>query len=102
MTGSCARYYSASRGEKESHPLAVADVEYHAFLFSSTGLDHNENVIIEIAVIITDGQLVPVDAGINYIIKTDQDVLDNMNEWCIKQHGVSFLTSCRYSLWFSF
>ena len=66
-------------------------------------------MIIEIAVIITNGNLDRVDEGIEYVIKTDKDVLDRfvhrqgfadcalmapwrqnrMGEWCTKQHGVS-------------
>lgn len=41
-----------------------------------TGLDFLNDRIIEIAVIITDGRLNPVDEGINYIIKTPKEVLD--------------------------
>lgn len=41
-----------------------------------TGLDFLNDRIIEIAVIITDGRLNPVDKGINYIIKTPKEVLD--------------------------
>ncbi len=41
-----------------------------------TGLDLDKDVIIEIAVIITDGELRPVDDGIEYIIRTDKGVLD--------------------------
>jgi oligoribonuclease len=41
-----------------------------------TGLNALEDKIIEIAVIITNGRLEPVDEGINYIIKTDKQVLD--------------------------
>jgi oligoribonuclease (3'-5' exoribonuclease) len=41
-----------------------------------TGLNASEDKIIEIAVIITNGHLEPVDEGINYIIKTDKNILD--------------------------
>jgi oligoribonuclease len=41
-----------------------------------TGLNALEDKIIEIAVIITNGRLEPVDEGINYIIKTDKKILD--------------------------
>lgn len=41
-----------------------------------TGLDFLNDRIIEIAVIITDGRLNPVDGGISYIIKTPKEVLD--------------------------
>jgi hypothetical protein len=40
-----------------------------------TGLEDTD-VIIEIAVIITNGQLEPVDAGIDYVIRTPKEVLD--------------------------
>ncbi|KAH8828218.1 ribonuclease H-like domain-containing protein [Flagelloscypha sp. PMI_526] len=56
-----------------------------------TGLDFKRDTIIEIAVVITDGNLEPVDDGIEFVIRTDKEVLDNMNEWCVKQHGQSGL-----------
>ena len=46
-------------------------------------------MIIEIAVIITDGNLVAVDEGINFVIKTEKSLLDGMDEWCTRTHGVS-------------
>lgn len=57
-----------------------------------TGLDLSRDRILEIAVIITDGDLNPVDEGIEYVIKTDKDVLDSMGDWCKRQHGESGLT----------
>ncbi|KAF9788476.1 oligoribonuclease [Thelephora terrestris] len=57
-----------------------------------TGLDLSKDRILEIAVIITDGNLNPVDDGIEYIIKTDKDALDSMGDWCRRQHGESGLT----------
>jgi len=57
-----------------------------------TGLDSSKDRILEIAVIITDGDLKPVDEGIEYVIKTDEDVLDSMGDWCRRQHGESGLT----------
>ncbi|KAH9922073.1 ribonuclease H-like domain-containing protein [Fomitopsis serialis] len=56
--------------------------------FSSGPLDQ----ILEIAVLITNGNLDLVDDGIEYVIRTDKAVLDSMNEWCIKQHASSGLT----------
>jgi oligoribonuclease len=41
-----------------------------------TGLNALEDKIIEIAVIVTNGHLEPVDDGIEFIIKTDKAVLD--------------------------
>lgn len=57
-----------------------------------TGLNVDSERILEIACIITDGQLNPVDEGVNYIIRTEKEVLDKMNDWCIRQHGQSGLT----------
>lgn len=41
-----------------------------------TGLEIDKDVIIEIAVIITDGQLKPVDQGVEWIIQTPKETLD--------------------------
>lgn len=41
-----------------------------------TGLDTSKDVIIEIAVIVTDGHMNPVDNGICYVINTDKALLD--------------------------
>ncbi|EIM85049.1 ribonuclease H-like protein [Stereum hirsutum FP-91666 SS1] len=57
-----------------------------------TGLDYQTDTILEIAVLITNGELDIVDDGVEFVIKKDRAVMDNMNEWCIKQHGFSGLT----------
>lgn len=58
-----------------------------------TGLDVFNDRIIEIAVIITDGNLKPVDEGLAYTIRTDKVHLDAMDEWCQTTHGKSGLIS---------
>ncbi|CDO95741.1 unnamed protein product [Kluyveromyces dobzhanskii CBS 2104] len=58
-----------------------------------TGLDHVNDKIIEICCIITDGQLNVVDEnGYESVIHCEKSVMDNMNEWCVNQHGLSGLT----------
>jgi len=57
-----------------------------------TGLDPETDAIIEMATIITDGQLNIIAEGPNLIIHQSDKVMDNMNEWCIKYHGDSGLT----------
>lgn len=52
-----------------------------------TGLDTQNDTILEIAAIITNGDLEPVGAGFETIIHKPKEILDNMNEWCIEQHG---------------
>lgn len=58
-----------------------------------TGLDHINDKIIEVCCIITDGQLNVADEdGYESVIHYDKSIMDNMNEWCINQHGFSGLT----------
>jgi len=57
-----------------------------------TGLDPQKDKILEIAVLITNGNLELVDAGIEYVIKMDKQYLDGMDEWCTNQHRKSGLT----------
>ncbi|KAL0491748.1 oligoribonuclease [Acrasis kona] len=57
-----------------------------------TGLDRTKDKIIEIAVIITDQDLNVVAEMDSITINQSDELLDNMNEWCIKHHGESGLT----------
>ncbi|KAF9485971.1 ribonuclease H-like protein [Pholiota conissans] len=58
-----------------------------------TGLNPRKDKIIEIAVLITNGNLDIMDEdGLEYVIKTDKKYLDGMDEWCTEQHGRSGLT----------
>ncbi|KAG1794369.1 ribonuclease H-like domain-containing protein [Suillus plorans] len=53
-----------------------------------TGLDPRRDKILEIAVLITNGNLELVDEqGIQFVIRTDEAVLNSMDEWCRIQHG---------------
>ena len=56
-----------------------------------TGLDPQSDYIIEIATIITDGQLNVVEEGPVLAIHVSDDVLSRMDEWNTKQHGRSGL-----------
>ncbi|TMM47683.1 oligoribonuclease [Colwellia ponticola] len=63
-----------------------------------TGLEPAEDVILEIAIIITDSHLNILAQGPTFAINQSDEVLDNMNEWCIEHHGKSGLTQrCRDS-----
>jgi len=57
-----------------------------------TGLDVQKDTILEIACIVTEGNLEIVAEGPHLIIHHDDKVLDGMNEWCIDHHGKSGLT----------
>ena len=63
-----------------------------------TGLDPDECVVLEIATIVTDAQLNILAEGPVRAIYQPDDVLANMNEWCIETHGKTGLTQrCRES-----
>lgn len=57
-----------------------------------TGLDPEHDTILEIATIVTDGQLNLIAEGPVIAVHHSDEVLENMNEWCIKTHGASGLT----------
>ncbi|OED48122.1 oligoribonuclease [Endozoicomonas sp. (ex Bugula neritina AB1)] len=57
-----------------------------------TGLDPETDHILEIATIVTDGQLNHIAEGPVIAVYQSDDVLANMNEWCIKTHGATGLT----------
>ncbi|MDP6869149.1 MAG: oligoribonuclease [Candidatus Poseidoniaceae archaeon] len=56
-----------------------------------TGLDIEKESIIEIATIITDGDLNIIAEGPNLAITVDQELIDGMDEWNTKHHYSSGL-----------
>jgi oligoribonuclease len=63
-----------------------------------TGLEPVTDVILEIAIIITDGDLNIIAQGPVMAISQNDETLNNMNPWCIEHHGKSGLTQrCRDS-----
>lgn len=59
-----------------------------------TGLDHNNDVIIEVCAIITDGNLNIIDeAGYESIVYCPKEKLDAMGEWCLDHHTKSGLVA---------
>lgn len=58
-----------------------------------TGLDPVNDRILEIATIVTDGQLNVLEEGPVLAVHQNDDVLDAMNEWCVNTHGASGLTA---------
>lgn len=57
-----------------------------------TGLDINNDHIIEMACLITDKDLNVIAEGPDLVIKQSDELLDGMNDWCKKTHGESGLT----------
>jgi oligoribonuclease len=57
-----------------------------------TGLDLRHDALIEVAVIVTDAQLAPLDDGLDVVIHVDDDVLDSMVPFVREMHATSGLT----------
>lgn len=57
-----------------------------------TGLDTQNDVIIEIATLVTDKELNYVAEGPMIAIQQSDELLDGMDEWNTRQHGKSGLT----------
>lgn len=63
-----------------------------------TGLDPETCKVLEIATIVTDSQLKILAEGPVMAIHQSDELLDGMDEWCVKTHGASGLTErCRKS-----
>ncbi|QRV94406.1 polyporopepsin [Ceratobasidium sp. AG-Ba] len=78
MTGSRPLHY-------EDGPLVWLDLE-------TTGLDPSKNRIIEVAVLITNGDLQLVDQeGCHFVVKSNEQTLNEMDDWCTIQHNRSGL-----------
>lgn len=56
-----------------------------------TGLDLSIDEIVEVAVVITDYDLVPVDPGFSIVVKPNDSALENMNEVVTNMHTSSGL-----------
>ncbi|XBW36356.1 hypothetical protein QEN19_001935 [Hanseniaspora menglaensis] len=57
-----------------------------------TGLDHKNDVIIEVCAIITDGNLNIIDeAGYESVVYCPKEKLESMGEWCLDHHTKSGL-----------
>ncbi|XP_061558992.1 small fragment nuclease isoform X1 [Phycodurus eques] len=57
-----------------------------------TGLDIENDKIIEMTCIITDSDLNILAEGPNLIINQSDELLESMSEWCTEHHGKSGLT----------
>jgi oligoribonuclease len=69
-----------------SQPLVWMDLEM-------SGLDPDRDRILEIAVVLTDGQLVEIEEGPDIVIHQTDDVLAAMDAWNIQHHGESGLSA---------
>jgi oligoribonuclease len=67
-------------------PLIWIDMEM-------SGLDPERCAILEIACIVTDGDLNEQGEGVDLVIHQPDEVLAAMDEWCTRHHGQSGLTA---------
>jgi oligoribonuclease len=58
-----------------------------------TGLDVEKDVLLEVAVLITDAHLNVVAEGPEIVLHHPDDVLSGMGAWCREHHGASGLTA---------
>jgi oligoribonuclease len=59
-----------------------------------TGLDYDNDVIIEVACFVTDYDMNLLEPdGFEVVIHQSKEVMDGMGEWCIQHHGDSGLTA---------
>jgi len=68
----------------ESNLLVWLDLEM-------TGLEVTRDVIVEIAVLVTDAELEPLDDGIDIVVHQPPDVLERMDDFVRKMHVKSGL-----------
>ncbi len=63
-----------------------------------TGLDVDKDTIIELACILTNGELETIEQGPEIAIHHPDTILDHMNEWCMEHHTASGLVArCKAS-----
>ncbi|MDO6425615.1 oligoribonuclease [Thalassotalea sp. 1_MG-2023] len=78
--------------------MSLSDTNLIWLDLEMTGLEPEHDVILEIASIVTDSQLNLLAEGPVFAIHQSDEVLNNMNQWCIDTHGASGLTQrCRES-----
>jgi len=72
--------------------MAISDKNLIWIDLEMTGLDPDNDVIIEIATIVTDDQLNVLAEGPMIAVHQPDSVMDAMDDWNTKQHGNSGLT----------
>lgn len=70
----------------------MADAEKLVWIdLEMTGLDPEMHVIVEIACIVTDADLVPLDEGVSYVVSATDAQMSHMDEFVIDMHTKSSL-----------
>jgi oligoribonuclease len=76
---------SSAPSKPQHPPLIWIDLEM-------SGLDPEKCAILEIACIVTDSELGELGEGVELVVSQPDAVLDAMDDWCTRQHGLSGLT----------
>ncbi|KAK0406403.1 hypothetical protein QR680_018556 [Steinernema hermaphroditum] len=79
------RNMASTAGNKRNERLIWVDCEM-------TGLDLEKNTLVEIACIVTEGDLSVVAEGPSIVIRQDEATLNDMNEWCKETFAKNGLT----------
>lgn len=70
----------------------MADAEKLVWIdLEMTGLDPERHVIVEIACIVTDPNLVPLDEGVSYVVFANEAQMSEMDDFVIDMHTKSAL-----------
>jgi oligoribonuclease len=69
----------SEQDEKFSSLLVWLDMEM-------TGLDPEKNHVLEVATIITDGDLNVIEEGPHLVVHQPEEILNAMDEWCTQTH----------------
>lgn len=70
--------------QTQNKPILWCDLE-------TTGLDIDGDIILEIALVLTDGDLTTVGEPFQHVVGAHPAELDTMDEWCTKTHTESGL-----------
>lgn len=79
-------HVEGSAAAERTPPLVWIDLEM-------SGLSPEEHKILEIATIVTDGDLTVLAEGPDLVVHQDEAVLAAMDAWCTEQHGRSGLSA---------
>lgn len=82
---------SQSSSSSDERTLGSGDMPLVWIDCEMTGLDAVNDALIEVAVIVTDSQLQPVDAGISVVIKPPAGAVEKMDDFVTQMHTNSGL-----------